>query len=179
MSSTQPLLTIKDVVDILKLEPHPEGGFYAQTFVDPNTIATPDFPSRSASTMIYFLLTPSSFSQIHRLDACEAWHHYAGLPINVVELHENGAKVTRLGKDLLRGERPQYVVAENVWFGSVMADVDKDEDDGDRTRWSLVGCTVAPGFEWSKFEMADRDKLLAEFGNCDGWIERLTHQAQS
>lgn len=179
MSSDMSTLTIQDVARLLKLEPHPEGGFFTQTFVDSNTVAVKDFPSRSASTTIYFLLTPSTFSQIHRLDACEGWHHYAGLPINVVELHQAGTKVTRLGKDLVKGERPQYVVEKDVWFGSVMADVEKGQDDGDGTKWSLVGCTVAPGFEWTKFELADRAKLLQEFGSCKEWIERLTHDSKA
>lgn len=172
-------LTIQDVTKHLNLEPHPEGGFFAQTFIDSNTVASPGIPTRSASTMIYFLLTPSTFSQIHRLDACEAWHHYAGLPINVVELDKGGAKVTRLGKDLVNGEHLQYVVRENVWFGSVMADTDKGQSDGDGTKWSLVGCTVAPGFEWSKFEMGDRSRLLTEYESCSDWIKRLTPDSGS
>lgn len=174
MPSNTPALTIQDVTRILNLEPHPEGGFFAQTFADDNTVTFKDMPSRSALTMIYFLLTPSSFSRIHRLDAGEGWHHYAGFPIEVVELEEKGAKVTRLGKDLLRGERPQYIVKENTWFGSVMANTEKGQDDGDGTRWSLIGCTVAPAFEWSRFELGDREKLLQEFGSCKAWIERLT-----
>lgn len=174
MSTNKSKLTIQDIVQMLKLEPHPEGGFFAQTFGDENTVAFNGMPSRSASTMIYFLLTPSSFSRIHRLDAAEAWHHYAGLPIEIVELREEGARVTRLGKDLLEGERPQYVVKEDTWFGSVMANTDKSQDDGNGYNWSLVGCTVAPAFEWSNFEIGDRGKLLQEFGNCKGWIERLT-----
>lgn len=177
--SSKSELTISDVIQILKLEPHPEGGFFTQTFGDENTVTFKDMRSRSASTMIYFLLTPSSFSRIHRLDAAEGWHHYAGLPIEVVELQESEAKVTRLGKDLLAGERPQYVVRENTWFGSVMADTEKSQGDGDGTKWSLVGCTVAPAFEWSRFELGDREKLLQEFGNCSDWIERLTPDAKS
>lgn len=172
-------LTIQDVVRMLKLEPHPEGGFFAQTFGDENTVAFKDMPSRSASTMIYFLLTPSSFSRIHRLDAAEGWHHYAGLPIEIVELQEKGTKVTRLGKDLLAGESPQYVVKENTWFGSVMADSENSQDDGDGTKWSLVGCTVAPAFEWTKFELGNREKLIQEFGHCREWIDRLIPETKS
>lgn len=179
MSLEASRLTIQDVTKMLKLEPHPEGGFFAPTFTDENTVAYNDMPSRSASTTIYFLLTPSSFSQIHRLDAAEGWHHYAGLPIEVVELHESGPKVTRLGKDLARGERPQYIVKENTWFGSVMADTEKGQDDGDGTNWSLVGCTVAPAFEWSRFELGEREKLIKDFATSKAWIERLTPDSKS
>lgn len=167
-------LTIQDVVKTLNLEPHPEGGYFTQTFSDDNTVTFNNVPSRSASTMIYFLLTPSSFSRIHRLDAAEGWHHYAGHPIDIVELQESGVKVTRLGKDLLAGERPQYIVKENTWFGSIMTQADRSQDDGDGTNWSLVGCTVAPAFEWSRFELGDSERLLQEFGNCTEWIKLLT-----
>lgn len=164
---------------MLDLEPHPEGGFFKQTYGDENTVVFKDMPTRSASTMIYFLLTPSSFSRIHRLDAAEGWHHYAGSPIEIVELQEKGAKVTRLGKNLSAGQRPQYMVKEDTWFGSLMADADHLQDDGDGTKWSLVGCTVAPAFEWTKFELGDREKLLEEYGSCTSWIERLCPSSKS
>ena len=154
---TNPNLSAAKIISLLNLTPHPEGGHYRETFSDEK------INDRPASTMIYFLLERGNFSALHRLDAAEGWHFYGGSPISIVEIEDNGAKVTKLGMDLIKGEKPQYVVKKGVWFGSLT--------DGD---WSLVGCTVAPGFLFEKFEMGEREDLVKEFGGCDGWIERLT-----
>lgn len=154
----------KDIIKVLDLEPHPEGGYFRQTFIDDEH----PLPSgRAASTMIYFLIESGNFSHIHRLDAAEGWHFYAGHPFNVVELAADGPKVTRLGLDLINGERPQYLVKPNVWFGSKPAE---------GSEWALVGCTVAPGFEFEKFELGERKKLLEEFPKCKDWIIALTKE---
>ncbi len=129
------------VVKLLDLAPHPEGGWYRETFRDDATTG------RAASTAIYFLLKAGEFSHWHRVDAAEIWHHYAGGPL-ALSISENGhdAASLRLGANFAAGERPQAVVPANAWQAA--------ESLG---RWTLVGCTVAPGFEFENFELAPPD----------------------
>jgi len=137
------VMTADEVIAALDLAPHPEGGFYRETFRD---IAGAD--GRARSTAIYFLLPAGIRSAWHRVDAVETWHFYAGGPL-ALEISEDGKTVSRrtLGPDIATGERPQIIVPEQAWQAA--------QSLGD---WTLVGCTVAPGFEFSGFEMAD-----------DGW----------
>jgi predicted cupin superfamily sugar epimerase len=131
-------LTAEDVIRLLDLKPHPEGGHYRETFRDTCTVE-----GRAASTAIYFLLKRSERSHWHRVDAVETWHWYAGSPL-MLSIHGGaGVKAIRLGPDLALGERPQAVVPARVWQAA--------ESLGD---WTLVGCTVAPGFEFTGFELA-------------------------
>ena len=130
--------TAADIIARLDLKPHPEGGHYRETFRDVRT----DDRGRAASTAIYFLLARGERSRRHRIDAAEIWHYYAGSPL-VLEIHEGGVmRTVRLGADLPAGEAPQAVVPAYAWHTA--------ESSGD---WTLVGCTVAPGFEFSGFEM--------------------------
>jgi predicted cupin superfamily sugar epimerase len=133
-------LRAADIIRLLDLKPHPEGGHYCQTFRD----AAPS-GSRPASTAIYFLLARGERSHWHRVDAVEVWHHYAGAPLMLSLAATEAGPVTRLrlGSDLGSGERPQAVVPTGHWQAA--------ESLGD---WTLVGCTVAPGFEFSGFELA-------------------------
>jgi predicted cupin superfamily sugar epimerase len=125
----------------LKLEPHPEGGQYRQTFRAPPS--DKDQP-RGASTAIYFLLKATERSHWHKVDADEVWHFYAGAPIEL-SLSEDGRKSrhVRLGIDFEAGEQPQVVVPRGVWQAA-------------RTlgHWTLAGCTVAPAFQFEHFELA-------------------------
>ncbi len=131
-------LTAEDVVRLLDLAPHPEGGYYRETFRDVATIN-----GRAASTAIYYLLPAGQISAWHRVDAAEFWHFYAGAPLEL-SLHDGAQRtVMRLGADLFAGERPQGVVPTGVWQSARSLG-----------RWTLVGCTVAPGFEFSGFELA-------------------------
>ena len=132
-------LTAADIIRLLKLEPHPEGGHYRQTFRDEAGEG-----ERGHSTAIYYLLAAGEVSEWHRVDAAEVWHHYAGAPL-ALTLSPNGhdAEAHRLGTNLLGGERPQVVVPAGWWQAA--------ESLG---RWTLVGCTVAPGFSFEGFEMA-------------------------
>jgi hypothetical protein len=131
------------IIHLLDLQPHPEGGFYRETFRD-----APGRSGRAASTLIYFLLLAGQISAWHRIDATEAWHYYAGAPLRLC-LWTSGAKLTRdvLGNDLQAGQRPQLVVPAGHWQ---MAESLAVAAGG----WSLVGCSVAPGFEFSRFELA-------------------------
>lgn len=129
----------KTIIDRLDLGPHPEGGFFRETFRD---VTGPD--GRARSTAIYFLLPEGVTSAWHRVDAVETWHFYAGAPL-VLSVSTDGKTIDRLtlGRDLDAGERPQAVVPEHAWQSAASTGA-----------WTLVGCTVAPGFEFSGFEMA-------------------------
>jgi uncharacterized protein len=133
-------MTADDIIRLLDLKPHPEGGHFAETFRD-----AADGGGRAASTAIYFLLARGERSHWHRVDAAEVWHYYAGSPLRLeIAANSDGlVRRVRLGLDLAAGERPQAVVPRHAWQAA--------ESLGD---WTLVGCTVAPGFEFAGFEMA-------------------------
>ena len=135
-------LSAAEVIRLLELAPHPEGGHFRETFRD---VPGPD--GRARSTAIYFLLAADEVSHWHRVDAVETWHWYAGGPL-ALTVSENGhdAWSLHLGPDLASGQRPQAVVPKNAWQSAVSLG-----------RWTLVGCTVAPGFEFAGFEMAPED----------------------
>lgn len=137
-----PDLSVKDIVRLLDMKPHPEGGFFVETFRD----AEPE-GGRSHGTAIYYLLGAGDVSAWHRCDATEIWHWYAGAPL-ALTISENGhdAASHRLGNDLAAGQRPQVVVPANAWQTA--------ESLG---HWTLVGCTVSPGFEFKGFELAPPD----------------------
>jgi predicted cupin superfamily sugar epimerase len=133
-------LTAEAVARLLDLAPHPEGGFYRETFRDAHQVAG----KRAASTAIYYLLPAGQVSAWHRVDAAEIWHWHAGAPLELSLYDEDGGRrVLRLGADLVAAERPQGVVPAGVWQSARSL--------GD---WTLVGCTVAPGFEFAHFELA-------------------------
>ena len=124
----------------LELTPHPEGGHYRETYRDASGSG-----GRAHSTAIYFLLQAGEVSRWHRVDAAEVWHYHKGAPLELKIAEEgNGAQRFVLGADITRGERPQVVVPPHAWQSARSL--------GDFT---LVGCTVAPGFEFAKFELAE------------------------
>jgi predicted cupin superfamily sugar epimerase len=137
-------LTAAEIIRLLDLKPHPEGGHYRQTFQD----ARVDADGRAASTAIYFLLARGERSHWHRVDAVEVWHHYAGAPLvlEMAESERGPVRRMKLGDDLAAGERPQGIVPAGHWQAA--------ESIGD---WTLVGCTVAPGFRFETFELAPPD----------------------
>ncbi len=135
-------LTAAQVIELLSMQPHPEGGHFVETFRD--TVRA-DGGARSACTAIYYLLQAGETSAWHRVtDASEIWHWYAGAPL-VLRTSPDGAQSTeiRLGPDLLAGERPQAAVAARHWQSAESLGA-----------WTLVGCTVSPGFEFASFELA-------------------------
>jgi predicted cupin superfamily sugar epimerase len=136
-------LTAADIIARLELRPHPEGGHYRETFRDSGA----DAQGRSRSTAIYYLLRRGERSHWHRIDAVEIWHYYSGATLALQIANEGcGPHTVRLGADLAAGERPQAIVSAGAWQTA--------ESTGD---WTLVGCTVAPAFEFAKFEMAPKD----------------------
>jgi predicted cupin superfamily sugar epimerase len=132
-------LSAAEVIRLLDLKPHPEGGHFRETFRDSRTMAG----GRAASTAIYFLLARGERSHWHRVDAVEIWHHHAGAPLALQIVDAGRRETLTLGADLAAGQRPQGVVPAGAWQAA--------EPLGD---WSLVGCTVAPGFDFSGFELA-------------------------
>jgi predicted cupin superfamily sugar epimerase len=134
--------TAAEIIARLELKPHPEGGHYRETFRDPGV----DANGRSPSTAIYFLLARGERSHWHRIDAVEIWHYYAGSTLTLRIADDEGQRKVSLGPDLAAGELPQAIVPAQAWQAA--------ESTGD---WTLVGCTVAPGFDFAAFELAERD----------------------
>jgi hypothetical protein len=162
-------------IERLNLEPHPEGGWYRQTYRAPLTLprsALPGFAGdRPASTAIYFLLAGDQFSAFHRLRSDEVWHFYAGSAL-IVHVIEPGGRYNQLllGSDASSGEQFQAVVPAGCWFGSSLRHPDS---------YALVGCTVAPGFDFADFEMAERNELAVRFPQHRKIIERLTRDKKT
>src|SRR5690242_20558585 len=137
------VLSAADVIRLLDLAPHPEGGHFRETFRDARRVDG----GRAASTAIYFLLARGERSHWHRVDAAEVWHYYAGAPLalEIAAREHGGVERVRLGAALAAEERPQAVVPAGAWQAA--------ESLGD---WTLVGCTVAPGFDFKGFELAPK-----------------------
>jgi uncharacterized protein len=150
-SNAEAALTAADVIRLLDLKPHPEGGHFREIFRDvalvfPPAPAEEGAAARAASTAIYFLLARGERSHWHRVDAVEIWHWYAGAPLKLEIAREDGRQETvTLGNALVAGERPQAVVPAHAWQAA--------QSLGD---WTLVGCTVAPAFDFAKFELAPK-----------------------
>jgi len=134
-------VTVDEIIGLLDLKPHPEGGYFRETFRD-----APG-GGRGLSTAIYYLLKAGEVSHWHRVDAAEIWHWHAGAPL-VLTISANGhdAEARHLGPELRTGQRPQLIVPAGHWQTATSLGA-----------WTLVGCTVAPGFDFSGFEMAPPD----------------------
>jgi predicted cupin superfamily sugar epimerase len=145
-ASSYASLAAADLIRLLDLEPHPEGGHFRETFRDAPAPQVPE-NGRAASTAIYFLLARGERSHWHRVDAVEVWHWYAGAPL-ALEISPSAGRIERvtLGSDLGAGERPQAIVPAQAWQAAQSLGA-----------WTLCGCTVAPGFEFSGFELAAKD----------------------
>jgi len=157
-------------IEKLQLEAHPEGGFFRQTYKADRLVpqeALPGFGgARAASTAIYFLLEGKNFSAFHRLRSDEVWHFYAGEPLVVHVIDPQGVySAIRLGRDLEAGQVPQAVVRAGCWFASHVEDWNS---------FAVVGCTVAPGFDFEDFELGKRAELVARYPEQREVIERLT-----
>lgn len=156
-------MTVEALVRRLGLAPHPEGGFYRETFRSPVVVQTPRGP-RAASTAIWFLLPGGAFSAWHRVASEEVWHHYDGDPVTLHTLSPEGDyRAEVLGHDVDAGQAPQRVVPAGTWQAASCEGA-----------FALCGCTVAPGFEFSDFELADRASLAGAFPAHAGAIERFT-----
>ncbi|HEY7634740.1 MAG TPA: cupin domain-containing protein [Gemmatimonadales bacterium] len=143
-----------ETVRRLHLAPHPEGGFYRESFRSAQKVRLPDGRERSASTAIYYLLPHGAWSTWHRVQADEVWHHYEGAPLQLFRLGMEPARLDR--------RSPQAVVPTGVWQAAL--------PDGGAT---LCGCTVAPGFEFEDFEVGTLETLLAEYPDQEALIRQL------
>ena len=162
---------LQNLINHYQLLPHPEGGYYKETYRSIENIphaALPErfFGARSISTAIYFLLVKDLFSAFHRIKSDECWHFYEGAGLNVHVIHENGEyELIKLGKNSDLGEVYQAIVPAGAWFAS--------ETSGE---YSFVGCTVAPGFDFHDFELAKSHDLKAKYPQHQTLIEGLCRQ---
>jgi len=157
----------REIIDQLGLAPHPERGYYVESYRAQLCVAgLPHGGSRAASTAIYFLITADQPStKLHRLRSDEVFHLYEGGPLEVLLLSEGQAPVVRrLGLDLAQGERPQLVIPAGTWFGAELAP---------GVAHCLIGCTVAPGFEFADFELALGPQLVEQFPSAAVRILRM------
>ena len=163
---------IKTLIEHLNLTRHPEGGWYRETYRSSETAPANALPERFGGerafcTAIYFLLGKHNISALHRIKSDEMWHFYSGTTLTVHMLTPGGEHATiRLGSDLAAGETYQAVVPAGCWFGAEVS------GDGE---YALVGCTVAPGFDFADFEMGSRDALLRQFPEQTDIILKLTY----
>ena len=162
---------IDQLVDKLQLQPHPEGGFFRETYRSEQNIPAPwdkesTSSQRSLSTAILFLITSGNFSAFHRIRRDECWHFYNGQPLLVHQLSPDGTySCIRLGNRSCEGQVYQHVVPAGYWFASEVETANG---------YALVGCTVSPGFDFADFELAERNELLQLYPNQGVLIERLT-----
>ena len=155
----------------LQLEQHPEGGYFKECYRSGTEILKDGLPSRysgnrDAVTSIYFLLKENDVSKFHRLKSDEIWHFYTGSPVTIHIIHPEGTyqKIT-LGPQIDQNMSFQYAIEPNRWFGATV---------DDPSSFSLVGCTVAPGFNFNEFELAEQNSLLREFPEHEAIIRKLT-----
>nr|CAG8435640.1 13593_t:CDS:1 [Entrophospora candida]CAG8563410.1 2001_t:CDS:1 [Entrophospora candida] len=160
----------------LHLEPHPEGGYYSQIYQDKSVIKKVGLSdkfdgNRSCSTVIYFLLDRKNFSTFHRIKSDEGWHYYAGnTSVKIYEIKTDGKLIVHnLGNNIDKGEKFFSVVEKNAWFGAELGDQNDDN-------FALVGCSVAPGFDYKDFEMATFGYLSEQYPQHIKIIEKLTRK---
>ena len=162
--------TAKTLIEQLALARHPEGGWFKETYRASDTLGAQALPARfggdrSVSTAIYFLLEAGDISALHRIQSDEVWHFYAGSALRVHGIFPDGrCQEWKLGANMAAGEQFQAVVPAGCWFGAELA------ADG----FALVGCTVAPGFDFADFELAQAQQLLDRYPQHAALIQRLT-----
>ncbi|WP_034057612.1 cupin domain-containing protein [Lacinutrix jangbogonensis] len=164
--------SIENIINELKLEPHPEGGYFKETYRSHGEINKENLEARyegkrNYSTCIYFLLTSGNFSALHRIKQDEIWHFYDGSPILLHMISELGVHSKHvIGRDFSKGETPQFIVPGGYWFAAEV--INKND-------YSLVGCTVSPGFSFEDFELKTRKELVSLFPDKEDIISKLTH----
>jgi uncharacterized protein len=164
---------IDEIIQILDLQRHPEGGFFKETYRSSGTISPADMPSeittsRNYSTCIYFLLTASNFSAFHKINQDEIWHHYKGGRLILHSISPEGDYLAvEIGSDLTNGQVPQFVVPAGHYFAAEIPDPDS---------YALSGCTVSPGFDFQDFCMPPRTDLMSMFPQHGEVIRRLTRE---
>jgi len=154
----------QQLIETLALSPHPEGGYYRQTFIDQSVIDLGE-KTRHFSTAIYYLLAAGNFSTWHRIQSDEVWHHYEGGIVEVCALNPEDKTLQRfLLGELSEQASPQNVVPKGWWFAARLIEGD----------YALCGCTVAPGFDFADFEIAERELVLAEYPEHQEMVNSLS-----
>ncbi len=164
-------ITAREWIERLELQPHPEGGWYRETYRSAEFIPEATLPERFGgercfSTAVYFLLEGEDMSALHRIKSDEVWHFYDGGSLTIHVITPNGEySEIRLGRNPDVGETLQAIVSADCWFGA---------DLSDQGSYALIGCTVAPGFDFADFEMANRDELSKLYPQHQDVIKHLT-----
>ena len=163
--------SIENLIEILQLQPHPEGGYFKETYRSNEIITESCLPEvfegeRNYCTGIYYLLQSDDFSAFHKINQDEMWHFYQGDALEIIIIAKDG-KLSRvmLGKNIENGEVFQYVVPKNCWFAAKVSTANS---------YSFVGCTVSPGFDFKDFTLAKKSELIAKFPQHSDIIENLT-----
>ena len=164
--------TAETIIKKLQLQPHPEGGYFKETYRSQGSIPQEHLAkeyqgSRNYATSIYFLLTSDTFSAFHKINQDEIWHFYDGSPIllHMISPEGNYSKVY-IGKEIEKGQQPQYVVPGGYWFAAEVIS---------EGSFAFVGCTVAPGFDFNDFDLPNREDLIEKFPQHERLIASLTH----
>jgi predicted cupin superfamily sugar epimerase len=169
-------MTADELIAFLDLKPQPdEGGYYRETYRSADRLPAAVLPrfaqEKLLATVIYYLLTPDTFSALHRLPADEVYHFYLGDPVHMLQLWPDGSgRIETIGTDLAAGQRPQLVVPHGVWQGSHLAP---------GGAFALLGCTVAPAFDFADYEGADRAALIRAYPDHAELIRQLTRTEPS
>ncbi|MES2567694.1 MAG: cupin domain-containing protein [Bacteroidota bacterium] len=164
-------MNVENIVQELNLLPHPEGGYYKETYRSELKVSQSCLPAdfsgeRNIATGIYFLIEKGNFSALHKIKSDETWHFYYGDALEVIEINEKGELTqTKIGPDLRNGEKFQYTVKANTWFGSRVSS---------KGNFSFVGCTVYPGFDFQDFKLGKKHELILQFPEHSGIITELT-----
>jgi predicted cupin superfamily sugar epimerase len=166
------MISAEEIIEYLGMKPHPEeGGYFAETYRSDEVIPKNALPhrygyKRSFGTAIFYLLTPDTFSALHRLESDEIFHFYLGDPVTMLQLRPDGSTlVLTLGQDIFDGQQLQVVVPHGSWQGAFL---------NEGGSFALLGCTVAPGFDYNDYETGSRGDLIKEYPEQHELIARLT-----
>ena len=163
-------MTAKEIIKRLNLRKHHEGGYFVETYRSGEAVTDPQRGQRSYSTAIYYMLTPDTFSEMHRLTADEIYHFYLGDPVEMLHLHPDGSgKRLLLGKDIKKGMQPQVLIPSGVWQGARPLP-------GETFGFSLMGTTMAPGFEYHDYQSGGRQELIRQYPGFKELITALTRK---
>lgn len=147
-------MNIEELIKTLNLNPHPEGGYYRETYRSKEIVLNHENKKRNLSTTIYYLLKDNDKSMFHRIKSDETWFFHQGNPLEIVCIIKGEVKTIVLGNEIKRGEVPQILIPANTWFGANIKD---------NKGYSLVSCVVSPGFDFEDFELAKKEDLIKEY----------------
>lgn len=155
------------IIDSLNLLPHPEGGFYKETYRSTEQFSLPGKKTREVCTAIYYLLRDDERSHFHRITSDELWFFHSGAALDIYMIRDAQLEIITLGSSLEKGECLQAVIPAGIWFAAGLKD---------SAGYALVSCTVAPGFDFSDFELGEREPMCREFPHLKESITRFTRQ---